>query len=75
MIGYSSDFQKAFWVGLEVYKAALDVWKTEEATKDFMTRAHMELGLKSPLTRALESKKGLSEVLAVIGKLKHSSTV
>jgi hypothetical protein len=35
----------------------------------------MELGLKSPLTRALESKKGLSEVLAVIGKLKHSSTV
>ena len=68
MIGYSSDFQKAFWSLLEVYKAALDVWEDEDKTRQFLESPHILLNQKTPLSRALESKKGHTEVLVIIGK-------
>jgi putative toxin-antitoxin system antitoxin component (TIGR02293 family) len=73
MIGYTSQIQTLFWSMLEVYNAALDVWKTQEAAKDFLTRPHPMLDGKTPLTRCMQSKKGHTEVLSIIGRLKHGS--
>jgi putative toxin-antitoxin system antitoxin component (TIGR02293 family) len=75
LIGYNSDFQKVFWSLLEVYQFALEVWKTKEAAKDFLTRPHPELKMKTPIYRAIESNKGREEVMSILGKLQHGSAV
>lgn len=53
--------------------AALAVWKSRTDANNFLTRPHMMLANKSPVSVANRSEKGAQRVLDILGGLEHGS--
>lgn len=57
----------------KVWAMARDVWKSDDAARDFLHRPHPLLENRPPLEVALESEFGGPRVEAVLGRLKYGS--
>jgi putative toxin-antitoxin system antitoxin component (TIGR02293 family) len=58
-----------------VWTMALKIWKSDEATRDFLMRAHQLLGNRRPIDLILENEIGADLVKSVLGRLANGSAV
>ncbi len=58
-----------------VWATAVQVWKSEEASRDFLMRAHVLLGNRRPIDLILENEIGADLVKSVLGRLANGSAV
>ncbi len=58
-----------------VWNDALSVWKTDDAVRAFLYRAHPLLDNRPPVDIALDSEPGAQLVRDILGRLEHGSAV
>jgi uncharacterized protein (DUF2384 family) len=56
-----------------VWAVALDVWKTEEATRAFLFRAHPMIEDRRPIDVVIQSEFGAELVVEILGRLKYGT--
>jgi putative toxin-antitoxin system antitoxin component (TIGR02293 family) len=56
-----------------VWAVALDVWKTEEATRAFLFRAHSMIEDRRPIDVVIQSEFGAELVVEILGRLKYGT--
>jgi putative toxin-antitoxin system antitoxin component (TIGR02293 family) len=54
-----------------VWIQAARIWKSEEATRDFLVRRHPLLGGGRPIDLVLQNEIGAELVRGVLGRLEH----
>lgn len=54
-----------------VWSMALEVWKSEEAARDFLFRPNWLLESRPPMDVALQSEFGAQEVIRILGELEY----
>ncbi len=59
----------------EVWAFAQDVWKSDEAAREFLFRPHPLLHGRRPVDMVLESEIGRPLVEGILGRLKYGSAV
>ena len=62
------------WPGVaRVWAVALDVWKTEEAARAFLFRAHPMIEDRRPIDVVIQSEFGAELVVEILGRLKYGT--
>ena len=56
-----------------VWAVALDVWKTEEATRTFLFRPHPMIEDRRPIDVVIQSEFGAELVVEILGRLKYGT--
>jgi putative toxin-antitoxin system antitoxin component (TIGR02293 family) len=56
-----------------VWAIALDVWKADDATRDFLFRAHPMIEDRRPIDVVIQSEFGAELVVEILGRLKYST--
>jgi putative toxin-antitoxin system antitoxin component (TIGR02293 family) len=56
-----------------VWAIALDVWKTEAMTRDFLFRPHPMIEDKRPIDVVIQSEFGAELVVEILGRLKYGT--
>ncbi|HTV31677.1 MAG TPA: antitoxin Xre-like helix-turn-helix domain-containing protein [Methylocella sp.] len=56
-----------------VWALALDVWKTEDAARDFLFRSHPMIEDKRPIDVVIQSEFGAELVIDILGALKYGT--
>jgi putative toxin-antitoxin system antitoxin component (TIGR02293 family) len=56
-----------------VWAVALDVWKTEAATRDFLFRPHPMIEDRRPIDVVIQSEFGAELVVEILGRLKYGT--
>jgi putative toxin-antitoxin system antitoxin component (TIGR02293 family) len=57
----------------KVWSAALDVWKNDEAAREFLSSPHMLLGGRKPLDIAVGTDLGARLVEEILGRLQYGT--
>ena len=56
-----------------VWAVALDVWKTEAATRDFLFRPHPMIEDRRPIDVVIQSEFGAELAVEILGRLKYGT--
>jgi putative toxin-antitoxin system antitoxin component (TIGR02293 family) len=56
-----------------VWSLALDVWRSEEAARDFLFRPHPMIEDKRPIDVVIQNEFGAEMVVDILGRLKYGS--
>lgn len=57
----------------QVWRAAVDVWKSEDQARQFLMRPHMLLEGRTPVDVAMKTEIGARLVEEILGRLKYGS--
>jgi putative toxin-antitoxin system antitoxin component (TIGR02293 family) len=58
-----------------IWAQAQRIWKSEDATRDFLYRKHPLLGERRPIDLVVENEIGAELVRGVLGRLEHGTAV